>query len=57
LVKALESRAPFARRPVGPDARTLLIANRLLPSAGLHQMVRLMMGLPRFGSLTKDENG
>lgn len=57
LAKALESRAPFVRRPVGPDARMLLAANRLLPAAGLHQMIRLMMGLPRFGSLTKDENG
>jgi NAD(P)-dependent dehydrogenase (short-subunit alcohol dehydrogenase family) len=57
LAKALESGAPFVRRPVGPDARMLLAANRLLPAAGLHQMIRLMMGLPRFGSLTKDENG
>lgn len=57
LARALESRAPFVRRPVGPDARMLLAANRLLPAAGLHQMIRLMMGLPRFGSLTKDENG
>jgi NAD(P)-dependent dehydrogenase (short-subunit alcohol dehydrogenase family) len=57
LAKALESRAPFARRPVGPDARMLLIANRILPSAGLHQMIRLMMGLPRFGALTKDRHG
>lgn len=63
LAQALESRAPFARLPVGPDARMLLIANRLLPSAGLHQMIRLMMGLPRFGALAtdqiaaKDENG
>lgn len=57
LAKALESRAPFARRPVGPDARMLLIINRLLPAAGLHQMIRVMMGLPRFGAMTKDHNG
>jgi hypothetical protein len=29
----------------------LLIANRLIPAAGLHQMTRLMMGIPRFGAL------
>lgn len=57
LAKALESRAPFQRRSVGPDARMLLIANRILPAAGLHQMIRLMLGLPRFGALRKDENG
>lgn len=57
LAKALESRKPFMRRPVGPDARMLLIANRLLPGAGLHQMVRVMMGLPRFGALSKDAHG
>ncbi|MEZ0365183.1 SDR family NAD(P)-dependent oxidoreductase [Mycobacterium sp. pUA109] len=57
LAKALDGAAPFARRPVGPDARMLLIANRLLPAAGLHQMTRVMMGLPRFGALTKDRHG
>lgn len=51
LAKALEGSAPFARRPVGPDARMLLTINRVLPAAGLHQIVRLMMGLPRFGAL------
>ncbi|OHV04471.1 SDR family NAD(P)-dependent oxidoreductase [Mycobacterium talmoniae] len=57
LAKALESRAPFVRRSVGPDARMLLIANRILPAAGLHQITRVMMGLPRFGALTKDNHG
>jgi NAD(P)-dependent dehydrogenase (short-subunit alcohol dehydrogenase family) len=51
LAKALEGTAPFARRPVGTDARMLLTINRVLPPAGLHQMTRLMMGLPRFGAL------
>jgi NAD(P)-dependent dehydrogenase (short-subunit alcohol dehydrogenase family) len=55
LAKALDSAAPFARRPVGPDARMLLIANRVLPAAGLHHMTRLIMGLPRFGGLTTQE--
>ncbi len=51
LAKALESNKPFVRRPVGPDARMLLISSRLLPAAGLHTMTRLMMGIPRFGAL------
>ena len=55
LVKALDGTEPFVRRPVGPDARMLLIANRLLPAAGIHQMTRLMMGIPRFGGLRPDE--
>jgi NAD(P)-dependent dehydrogenase (short-subunit alcohol dehydrogenase family) len=51
LAKALDGKAPFVRRPVGPDARMLMIVNRFLPAVGLHQMVRLMMGIPRFGAL------
>jgi NAD(P)-dependent dehydrogenase (short-subunit alcohol dehydrogenase family) len=55
LAKALDSEKPFVRRPVGPDARMLLITNRLLPPAALHHMIRLMMGIPRFGGLTDHE--
>ena len=51
LAKALEDSAPFVRRPVGPDARMLLVANRLLPDAAMHHMTRVMMGIPRFGAL------
>jgi NAD(P)-dependent dehydrogenase (short-subunit alcohol dehydrogenase family) len=51
LAKALDSSKPFVRRSVGPDARMLLIANRLLPGVGLHHMTRLMMGIPRFGAM------
>jgi len=51
LAKALDGSAPFVRRPVGPDARMLLIADRLLPGAAMHHMTRLMMGIPRFGAL------
>ena len=51
LAKALDDSPPFVRRSVGPDARMLLIANRLMPGAGLHQMTRLLMGIPRFGAL------
>ncbi|MFZ0831522.1 MAG: SDR family NAD(P)-dependent oxidoreductase [Mycobacterium sp.] len=55
LAKALDDTAPFARHSVGPDARMLLMANRLLPGAALHQMIRMMMGLPRFGRLKTQE--
>lgn len=51
LAKALDGRAPFERRSVGPDSRMLLLANRLLPAAGLHHMTRLILGIPRFGAL------
>ncbi|WP_454791153.1 SDR family oxidoreductase [Mycolicibacterium lutetiense] len=54
LAKALDSSKPFVRTAVGTDARMLLTANRLLPAAGLHQMTRLMMGIPRFGALREE---
>ena len=56
LAKSLDSRAPFVRRSVGPDARMLLMANRIMPSVGLHHMIRLMMGIPRFGALRDDRS-
>lgn len=55
LAKALASSKPFVRTAVGPDARMLLIGNRLLPASGLHQMIRLMMGIPRFGALRGED--
>ncbi|KRD20852.1 17-beta-hydroxysteroid dehydrogenase [Mycobacterium sp. Root265] len=51
LAGALEGTAAFVRRPIGPDARMLLIANRILPSAGVHHMARLAMGLPGLGAM------
>jgi NAD(P)-dependent dehydrogenase (short-subunit alcohol dehydrogenase family) len=54
LAKALDGTKPFDRKPVGPDARMLMLANRVLPASALHHMVRLMMGIPRFGAL-RDE--
>jgi NAD(P)-dependent dehydrogenase (short-subunit alcohol dehydrogenase family) len=51
LAGALDETAPYVRRPIGYDARMLLLAGRLLPSRAMHQMTRLMMGLPRFGAL------
>jgi NAD(P)-dependent dehydrogenase (short-subunit alcohol dehydrogenase family) len=54
LSKALDGRGPFVRRPVGPDARMLLLANKIMPSVAMHHMIRVMMGIPRFGAL-RDE--
>jgi NAD(P)-dependent dehydrogenase (short-subunit alcohol dehydrogenase family) len=55
LARALDDKAPFVRHAVGADARMLLIANRILPAAGLHHLTRLMMGIPRFGALRGSE--
>lgn len=51
LVRALDSDKAFVRRSVGPDAKALMIANRVLPGAAMHTVTRLMMGIPRFGAL------
>ena len=51
LVKALADRAAFRRHGVGPDASMLLACNRLLPSSGMHHMSRLVLGIPRQGSM------
>jgi NAD(P)-dependent dehydrogenase (short-subunit alcohol dehydrogenase family) len=50
LARALDERAPFARRAVGFDARMLLVG-RLLPGRLLHHAVRWAMRLPRHGAL------
>jgi NAD(P)-dependent dehydrogenase (short-subunit alcohol dehydrogenase family) len=51
LVKALEERRPFRRRGVGPDASMLLALNRILPSSAMHHMSRVVLGIPRQGSM------
>ena len=51
LVKALDDRGPFRRRGVGPDASMLLAANRILPASGMHHMSRIVLGIPRQGSM------
>ncbi|MGE2815506.1 SDR family oxidoreductase [Mycobacterium heidelbergense] len=51
LVKALGDRAPFRRRGVGPDASMLLAFNRILPASGMHHMSRIVLGIPRQGSM------
>jgi hypothetical protein len=51
LVKALADRGPFCRHGVGPDASMLLVSNRLLPALGMHHMSRVVLGIPRQGSM------
>ncbi len=51
LVKALADRGPFRRHGVGPDASMLLLSNRILPAAGMHHVSRLVMGIPRYGTM------
>lgn len=51
LLKALSDQGPFRRRGVGPDAAMLLVANRILPAAGMHHMSRIVLGIPRQGSM------
>jgi NAD(P)-dependent dehydrogenase (short-subunit alcohol dehydrogenase family) len=51
LVNALADQGPFRRRGVGADASMLLAFNRLLPSPGMHQMSRIVLGIPKQGSM------
>lgn len=51
LLKALEDRVPFRRRGIGPDASMLLAASRILPASGMHHMSRIVLGIPRQGSM------
>ena len=51
LIKALDDRKPFCRRGVGPDASMLLVSNRILSASGMHHMSRIVLGIPRQGSM------
>jgi NAD(P)-dependent dehydrogenase (short-subunit alcohol dehydrogenase family) len=51
LLKALNDRGPFRRHGVGPDASMLLAFNRILPSSGMHHISRIVLGIPRQGSM------
>lgn len=51
LLKALDDREPFRRRGIGPDASMLLAASRILPASGMHHMSRIVLGIPRQGSM------
>ena len=51
LLEALADQKPFRRRGVGPDASMLLVSNRILPASGMHHMSRVVLGIPRQGSM------
>jgi NAD(P)-dependent dehydrogenase (short-subunit alcohol dehydrogenase family) len=51
VLKALADRKPFRRRGVGPDAAMLLASSRILPASGMHHMSRIVLGIPRQGSM------
>jgi NAD(P)-dependent dehydrogenase (short-subunit alcohol dehydrogenase family) len=51
LIKALNDRGSFRRRGVGPDASMLLASSRILPASGMHHVSRIVLGIPRQGSM------
>ncbi|MGZ4528183.1 MAG: short-chain dehydrogenase/reductase, partial [Mycobacterium sp.] len=51
LLKALDDRGAFRRRGVGPDASMLLALSRILPASGMHHVSRIVLGIPRQGSM------
>jgi NAD(P)-dependent dehydrogenase (short-subunit alcohol dehydrogenase family) len=51
LLTALDDRRSFRRRGVGLDASMLLAANRILPAAGMHHLSRIVLGIPKQGSM------
>ena len=51
LLKALNDQGAFRRRGVGLDASMLLVSNRILPASGMHHMSRIVLGIPRQGSM------
>jgi hypothetical protein len=51
LLTALNDRKSFRRRGVGPDASMLLASSRILPASGMHHMSRIVLGIPRQGSM------
>src|SRR5262249_17875639 len=55
LARALADRAPLTRPAVGRDARMVVVADRVLPAAGMYQLGRLAMGQPRHGSQRPDQ--
>ncbi|MGO8771421.1 SDR family NAD(P)-dependent oxidoreductase [Mycobacterium sp.] len=51
LVKALQDNGAYRRRGVGPDASMLLVSNRMLPAIGMHHVSRIVLGIPKQGSM------
>ncbi len=51
VLKALADSGSFRRRGVGPDASMLLASSRILPAIGMHHMSRVVLGIPKQGSM------
>jgi NAD(P)-dependent dehydrogenase (short-subunit alcohol dehydrogenase family) len=51
VLKALADRGSFRRHGVGPDASMLLVSSRILPASGMHHMSRIVLGIPKQGSM------
>ncbi len=51
VAKALADTGSFRRRGVGPDASMLLVSSRILPAIGMHHMSRIVLGIPKQGSM------
>ena len=51
VLRALDDQKSFRRRGVGPDASMLLVSSRILPAAGMHHVSRIVLGIPRQGSM------
>jgi NAD(P)-dependent dehydrogenase (short-subunit alcohol dehydrogenase family) len=51
VLAALDDQKSFRRRGVGPDASMLLVSSRILPASGMHHMSRIVLGIPKQGSM------
>jgi NAD(P)-dependent dehydrogenase (short-subunit alcohol dehydrogenase family) len=54
VARALDERAPFTRRAVGPDAVAMRVGRALLPAGLFQRMVGKVFGIPRPGALRDD---
>jgi NAD(P)-dependent dehydrogenase (short-subunit alcohol dehydrogenase family) len=56
LERALDAKGPFTRHGVGWDAKTLSVSSRVMPGRVMHQVTRLVMGIPRYGTVQARDN-
>jgi NAD(P)-dependent dehydrogenase (short-subunit alcohol dehydrogenase family) len=54
LARAVTDTAPFVRRGVGPDARAIIAASKLVPGALLQRLLVRTLSLPRPGTMRDD---
>lgn len=56
LERALDAKGPFTRHGVGWDAKMLSVSSRVMPGRVMHQVTRLVMGIPRYGTVQARDN-